>query len=95
MAALVEPVVMDEVGIGALCPALRRRIYLVREDADGDRQLDAPRIEETTGRKMRIVPVKARRGGRGVRQPVERYIVENIVPAQPFRLASKTRAMSS
>ena len=37
MAALFHPVVVDEIGIGPLCPTPRGWIELVREDAHGNR----------------------------------------------------------
>src|SRR5690242_13960344 len=70
--AFGELVVMDEVGIGPRRPATRSRVDLVREDAHGDRDLDAPGVEEASGRMVRVIPVEARRGERGVGQPVER-----------------------
>ena len=33
------------------------------------------------------IPIKLRRGDRGVRQPVERNVVEDVVPRQPLPLA--------
>ena len=95
MAALGEPVVVDELGIRLLRPALRRLVDLVGEGAHGDRDLDAPRIEEAARRKMRVVPVEARRGDRGVRQPVERDVVEDVVPRQALRACRRRRGRSS
>src|SRR3954466_7744778 len=45
--ALVELVVVDEVGIRLLCPTARRLIELVREDAHGYRDGHTLRVEET------------------------------------------------
>ena len=45
MSALGEFVVVDELGIGLLCPALRGWIEFVREDAHGNRDGDAFDIE--------------------------------------------------
>src|SRR5258706_14930843 len=36
---------------------------------------------------MLRVPVKTRRRDRSIRQPIERDVVENVVAAQPLRLA--------
>jgi len=44
--AFVELVVVDEVRVGLLDPAPRRRVKLFREDADGHRDGDAPGLEE-------------------------------------------------
>src|SRR5690349_1520022 len=46
VAALRERVVVNELRIRALRPAARRRVDLVGEGAHGDRDLDAPRVEE-------------------------------------------------
>src|SRR5688500_19676528 len=64
MAALPGPVVVDQLRIGLLRPALGRLVDLVREGAHGDRDLDPPRVEEAARREMRTVPVQARRGDR-------------------------------
>ena len=51
---------MDELGIRLLRPTLRRLVDLFGESAHGDRDLDAPHIEEAAGRKiMPGVPVEA------------------------------------
>src|SRR6266850_2015139 len=70
--ALVVLVEEDEFGISLLSPTLWRLVDLFGESAHGDRDLDAPHIEEATaGRKsMPGVPVQACRGDGGVRQPV-------------------------
>jgi Pyridine nucleotide-disulphide oxidoreductase, dimerisation domain len=59
--AFGEPVVMDQLRVGPLGPAPRRRVELVGEDAHGDRDLDAPGVEEASRWMVRVVPVKARR----------------------------------
>src|SRR4051794_13242205 len=64
--AFVELVVMDEIGVRLLCPTARRRVDFVREDADGNRDLDAPGVEEAAGWILRAVPIEARRRDRGV-----------------------------
>src|SRR5262245_31123980 len=88
MRAPGDAVVVDELGIRLLSPTPRRLVDLFGESAHGHRDCDAPYIEETAGRKLvPRVPVEACRGDRGVRQPVERDVVEDIVPRQPFRLA--------
>src|SRR4051812_35376958 len=46
VAAPRDPVVVDQVGIGLLRPALRRRIELVGEDGHADRELHALDVEE-------------------------------------------------
>src|ERR1043166_9092710 len=78
--AFVVLVVKDEFRIRLFSPTLWRLVDFFRESAYGDRNLDAPHIEEAAGRKiMSRVPVETRRRDRGVRQPVKRDVVENIV----------------
>src|SRR5690242_631513 len=48
VAALVDLVVVDEVGVGPFGPASRRLILLVREDARGHRDGHALGVEEAT-----------------------------------------------
>src|SRR3954471_14757525 len=60
--AFVEPVVVDQLGVGAFRPAAWRRVDLIREDAYGDRDGQIFR-----GEKVELVfPVQARRGDRGI-----------------------------
>src|SRR6185312_17037134 len=67
VAAFGEPVVVNQVGIGFFCPAARRRIDLVGEDAHGDRYLDTAHVEEASPRRsLGGVPVEASRGNRRV-----------------------------
>ena len=94
MSALRKLVVVDELGIGLLGPALRRLVDLVREGADGDRDLDAPDVEEAARGDLRVVPVEARRGDRRVRQPVERDVVEDVVRRQALLLSVEGRGRS-
>src|SRR4051812_31359150 len=74
VAALGKLVVVDELRVSPLGPTARGLVKLLREGADGNRDLDAPHVEETSRCGMHVVPVKARRGDRGVRQPVERDV---------------------
>src|SRR5215467_12821727 len=67
VAALVDLVVVDEVGVGPLGPAPRRLVLLAREDARGHRDGDALGVEEATP----VFPVEAGRRDPGVREPVE------------------------
>src|SRR5262245_37577425 len=83
VAALVQLVVVDEVGIRALGPTPRSLILLARKDADGHRDLDAFDVEESA----LVLPVEARRRDTGIRQPVERYVVEDLVSRELARVA--------
>ena len=62
---LGKPVVVDELGIGLLRPALRCLVELIREGARSHRDLHALRREEAE----LVLPVESRRGNPGVRQP--------------------------
>src|SRR5262249_45890136 len=81
MAALVGLVVVDEVGVGPLGPAARRLILLAREDARGHRDGDALGVEEAT----LVFPVQTRRRDPRVRHPVERDVVQDLLPGQLAR----------
>src|SRR4051812_31767762 len=60
MCAFIELVVVDQLGIRLLCPTPWGRVDLFRESAHGDRDFDAPHIEEAAGWKiMPGVPVEA------------------------------------
>ena len=92
MAAFVELVVVDELGIRPLRPAPRGLIELVGKDAHGNRDGDV------LGAKKRelVLPVEAGRGDRRVRQPEERDVVEHVVSREALRACpSKARAISS
>src|ERR1700733_9843604 len=87
MTAFVELVVANKYGIGPLCPASGGRVDFVGEDAHGDRDRDTPDVEEASSRRnLRGVPVETRRGDPGVRQPVKRDVVEDVIPSKPLRL---------
>ena len=78
VAALVELVVMDELGIRPLCPAPRGLILLARKDAHGHRDGDALGVEEAA----LVLPIETRRRDPRVRQPIERDVVEDLVTRQ-------------
>ncbi len=78
MAAPVDLVEVDELGVGPLGPAARGPVDLLMEDGDGGRDghvLDAEEVE-------RVLPVQPGRGNPGVRQPVECDVVQDFVPGQ-------------
>src|SRR5271169_2530164 len=90
VSALGKLVVVDQLRVRPLCPTPRGLVDLVGEGADGDRDFDAPHVEEACSvRDLRGVPVEARRGDRGVCQPIERDIVEDVVPRQALGLTGK------
>src|SRR5262249_53244877 len=75
----VDLVIADEVvGISALRPAPWGLIDLVAEDVGGKRDRDGFGLEE--GRL--VFPVQPGRGNPGVRQPVHRDVVEDVISCQ-------------
>src|SRR5918994_477084 len=84
VAALVDLVVIDEVGICLLCPTPRRLILLARKDAHSHRNGDALGVEKAT----LVFPVETRRRDPRVRQPIQRDVVEDLVTRQ---FARRTR----
>ena len=94
MTAFIKLVVMDQLGIRPLRPAPRRRIDLVGKDAHGDWDLDASDIEEASARRyLRGVPVEPSRRDRGVCQPVERDVLQDVVRRKAFVFPLKARAI--
>ncbi len=74
--APVELVEIDEiVRVGALGPAPRGLIKLVGKDADGEWDGDVLGVEEVG----LVLPVQPSRGNSGVRQPVERDVVQEVL----------------
>src|SRR5947209_19091254 len=82
MAALVDLVVMDELGIRLLRPAPRGLIELVRKRAHGSGNRDTLRGEK----RELALPIKTSGRDRRVRQPVERGVVEDVVSREPLGL---------
>src|SRR4051812_47135148 len=84
--------VIDEIGIGSLCPTPGRLIKLVRKGAHSHwngNAFDAEKAELT--RKFAYpLPVESGGGNRRPRQPGECNIVEDIVSRQPSGLAVKS-----
>src|SRR5882724_6712834 len=65
VAALVELVIVDQLGIGALCPGPGRLVEFVREDAHGSWDFDALGSEKGE----LILPIEASRRNPCIRQP--------------------------
>src|SRR5215218_6919181 len=78
VSAPVDLVEVDEVGVRQLRPATRCLVLLARKDRDGNWDFDALCVEEPAP----VLPVEARRRDAGVRQPVERDVVEDLVTRQ-------------
>src|SRR3954471_3485950 len=81
--ALVEPVVMDQVRIGVLCPLPRPLEELTRKHTHGYRDGHALRVEEPE----LVLPVEATRRDPRVRQPIERDVVEDVVSRETLSLS--------
>src|SRR5450755_1683161 len=82
VSAFREPVVVNQFGIGFLGPALRGLIDLVRKGAHRNRDGDVPGGEKST----LIFPVETSRRDRGICQPVERDVIEDVVSRQALGL---------
>ena len=78
VATFVELVVINEIGIGPLGPAPRSLICLAGEDAHGHRNRDALSVPKAT----LVFPIEPRRRDTRVRQPIERDVIENLIPRQ-------------
>ena len=89
VSALLDPVVVNELRICLLRPALRSRIELVGEDGHADRDLDALDVEEG----QMALPVEAGRGDRRIRQPIVGDVVEDVVSREASGSPSKARAI--
>src|ERR1700722_6282689 len=87
MTALFHLVVVDEIGIGLLCPTPRSWIQLVRKYADGNRDGDAFGIE--IAKLAPILPVETGARKRRVRQPGDRDVVEDVVAREAFGFSLK------
>src|SRR5437588_4773846 len=85
MPAIVELVVVNEFGIGTLCPTTRSCVEFVREGAYGNRDGDAFNSEK----RELVLPVESTRGNPSVRQPRERDVIEEIVPREACGLPVK------
>ena len=83
MTALFHLVVMDEIGIGPLCPGPGCLVEFVREDAHGSWDFNALGTEEG----LLILPIESGRRDRCVGQPEQRDIVEDIVRCQTLGLS--------
>src|ERR1700693_6653213 len=82
MTALFHLVVVDESGIGPLCPTPRSWIQLVGKHADGYRDGDAFGIEIPEF--APILPIETGTGKRRIRQPGDRDVVEDVVAREAF-----------
>ena len=85
MPAFRQPVVMDELGVRPTGPTARRGVDLVRECAHRYRYRDP-----FWGKERQLAfPVEPSRRDPRAREPVERYVVKNVVSRQAFAPAGK------
>jgi len=87
--ALLRHVVVNEVVVRALHPVLRRLEDLVGKHrvGDGERQVRR-RILERRSSALCLLPVNPRGRRRGVRQPVQRDVVDDMVAGEVARRLS-------
>ena len=85
VSAFWEAVIVNKPGIRFRGPALRCGVDLIRKDADANRDGNVFR-----GKEVELVfPLQTSRRNRGVREPIERDIVEDVVSRKPLRLSGK------
>src|SRR4030095_3106413 len=82
--AFIELVVVNQFGVRALCPTARAQIDLIRKGTHGNRDRNALDVEIPEF----VFPVETRSGNRRIRQPGQRNVVEDIVPAEAGRFSS-------
>jgi hypothetical protein len=85
VSTLVGSVVINELGVGPLGPAPRGLILLAGKDGHRHRNGDTLGVEEAT----LIFPIEARRRDTRIRQPIERDVVEDLIPRQLARGARR------
>src|SRR5918992_4286942 len=81
--ALVDPVEVDEIGVGLLRPTPRHLIELIGKAAHRDRDGDALRTEEGE----LVLPIQTPRRDPRVRQPVVGDVVEDVVSREALGLS--------
>jgi len=88
VAALVGLAEVDDVGVALLDPAAGGPEDLVRELGEADREGDVRRSLArclTCGLGLSALPVRPGRRSAGARQPVQRDVVENVIPGEIAR----------
>src|SRR5262245_18441281 len=82
VSAFVDLVEVDQVAIGASGPRLRSPINIIWKYRDCDRKRDLAGLlsgRDNDAAARAVLPVQPRCRGRGVGQPVERNIVQDVV----------------
>src|SRR5262249_3688284 len=82
VSAFRMPLIVDQLGVGLFGPTPRGRTYFIRKHTHDRGDGDAFRCKEGE----LVLPIETRRGNTRVRQPVERDVVENIVPREALGL---------
>src|SRR6478672_13357902 len=88
VAALVDLVEVGEVGVDRLDPAARGSPDLAGERGEADRHGDRRRglaARKRCGQRACVLPVRPGRRRRGAGQPVQRDVVEDVVPTEVAR----------
>ncbi len=83
MPAFIVPLVVDKLGICSLSPAPWSRIEFVREDAHGNRDGDAFRIEIPFAP---ILPIETGARKRRVRQPGDRDVIKDVIAKEDTKI---------
>ena len=78
MAALFGSVVIDQLGISLFGPAPLSLILFAGEDRHRHRNGDTLGVEKAT----LVLPIKTRRRDPRVRQPIQRDVIEDLIPRQ-------------
>src|SRR5215813_4121536 len=76
------PLIVDQLGVGLFGPTPWGRTYFIREDTHDRGDGDAFRCKEG----KLVLPIETRRRNSRVRQPIERDVVENVVPREALGL---------
>src|SRR2546426_1093698 len=87
VSAFVDFMKIDQVLIGAAGPRLRGTIYVLWKYSDGHRQRDLGGLPRCglRGIASDVLPIQAPRRGRGVGEPVQREVVEDLVFGRGLR----------
>src|SRR5215468_4396794 len=79
---------MDQFWIRPFCPTPRGRVKFVRENAHSNRNGGADALDSEERRSL-VLPVETSAGKRGIREPGDRDVVEDVVAHKAFRLSFK------
>src|SRR5690242_13899668 len=94
MSSLVDLVEVYEVAVRAPRPGLGRAIHVFRKYRDGDGNCDLVRLlrgGDDDAAARAVLPIQAASGGCGAGEPVQRDVVEHVVPARRRRRIAAIR----